>query len=423
MEKDFKNKKIGIWGFGIVGKSALSFFESKGAQISIFDQRNLDNFELALIKNHNAQLIQSSYLPQFLEVNDYIFPSPGIDLTPYKDYNEKWLNEVDLFFQQCTQKVIAVTGSVGKTTTVHMITYLINALGKRAIAAGNIGTGMLDILLDQTQYDYIVLELSSFQLEYAEKCAPHVAVITNIFPNHLDRHKTFDAYCNAKIRIAQGQNEQNIFIAPIESTEYLLPMSTHQIKKWIFPEPETFNINDTLSDVETPKIRNKELITTVIESIELPTNQLEQLLHAHTPLEHRMEFVGTFNKISFYNDSKATIMESTLSALDLINKKPILLLGGLSKGVDRSVYFPQLKGRVKKIVCFGKEASQLALFCKNNSIETTAYKTLEDAFSQSISCAVPFDTILLSPGGSSYDLFKDYQQRGTIFKQLIKNLP
>ena len=419
MEKDFKNKKIGIWGFGVVGKSALSFFQSKGANISVFDKRELDPFELSLLRNHKVQLIQPDYLTQFLEINDYIFPSPGIDLAPFIDFQDKWLHEVDLFFQYCTQPVIAVTGSVGKTTTVDVITYLLNQLGKKAIACGNIGTGMFDSLPDQNLYDYIVLELSSFQLEHTTRCAPHIAVITNIFPNHLDRHKTIDEYCSAKGNIGTGQQTTDVFIAPLEVADVFLPMETHQIKKWILPSSSS-NLDkiDALSDASNSKIRNRELIQAVIESLNLPIETIDTLLTHYQPLEHRMEYVDTINGITFYNDSKATIMESTLSALNIAGRNTILLLGGLSKGIDRSVYIPHLISKTKKIICFGVEAELLAQWCRQNNLNTLIAKTLEEAFELSIQHATQEDTILLSPGGSSYDLFKDYQQSGTLFKKL-----
>ncbi len=426
MEKDFKNKKIGIWGFGVVGKSAMSFLYGQGAKLSILDKRPLDPFEKKLLDTHTISSVGQEFLPSFLEMNDYILPSPGIDLSAYSLYAHKWITELDLFFSFYKKPVIAITGSIGKTTTVHVITHLLNALGKKTIACGNIGTGMLDAIAQQDQYDYCVLELSSFQLEYARLCKPHIALITNIFPNHLDRHQDFNEYVAIKSKIASQQDENDALIAPLELAPLLMPLSTYQTKKWIVscPEEKEDRIM-ALSDIDVQKPRGWELIVSVFQHLSLPTDDLETHLSSLSSLEHRMEYLGCKNNISFYNDSKATIMESTLSALDLLAQKkvstllPVLFLGGLSKGVNRLPFIATLKNKVSTVFCFGAEAQQLNQWCIKNKLQSSAHQTLEDAFKAYAKQARAGDSVLFSPGGSSYDLFKDYQERGATFKKLV----
>ncbi len=166
-------------------------------------------------------------LTNFLEYNDYIIASPGIDLRPYQSYEHKFVTEIDLFCQDWQKPLITITGTVGKTSTTHLLSELLKLAGLRVATGGNIGTGMLDLLNEQTSSDCAVLELSSFQLEYAQHCTPDLAIITNIYPNHLDRHGTYDEYTRAKLRSIQLQTPQQKTLIPLslyETVADILPM-------------------------------------------------------------------------------------------------------------------------------------------------------------------------------------------------------
>ena len=259
--------KIGIWGFGVVGKSILSFLTSlpnKEYQISILEQRSLTPLEQELIKGHNALLVDQKFLHQFLEMNDYIIASPGVDLTPYKDFQEKWITELDLFSAVNKTPVIAVTGSVGKTSIVTLLTGLLNAFNKRACAIGNIGTPMLDLLTDATNntYDFFVMELSSFQLEHAKYFKPNIAIITNLIANHLDRHKTLENYLIAKGSLLKNQTEENIAIIPMEFMDAFWSFIGQQKVIWV-GQNSFDDITKLLSDISCSQ--NWNLILTVLE--------------------------------------------------------------------------------------------------------------------------------------------------------------
>src|SRR5579885_1682266 len=161
---DFSHKKIGIWGFGIVGKAALPYLASAQAHITVMDKRSLSAEELNQLTTHNAQFITQDHIHQFLSEHDLILPSPGIDLRPYTQWNHKWIGELDIFYTFWKKPIIAITGTVGKTTTTHILAHVLSKAGKKVALGGNIGTGMLN-LLKQTDADYAVLEISSFQLE------------------------------------------------------------------------------------------------------------------------------------------------------------------------------------------------------------------------------------------------------------------
>ena len=196
-----QKKKIGIWGLGIVGTSAIKYFHQRGSLIELLDQRTPTCEEQEFLKAHAATWFNYADLPAFLERNDCILPSCGIDLRPYAQYQHKWLSELDLFAAECNAPIIAITGSVGKTTVTHLLSHVLSAQGKKVFTGGNIGVGLLESIDEANKADYVVIEVSSFQLERCTTFTPDFAICTNIFANHLDRHGSFDNYMQAKMKI------------------------------------------------------------------------------------------------------------------------------------------------------------------------------------------------------------------------------
>lgn len=445
-------KKIGIWGFGVVGKSALSYFNTKkNNTIMIMDARDLTENEVKEIEHCRAQFIRQDHCKKFLEENDIILTSPGIDISNYKKYNHKFITELDLFTQENNKKIIAITGTIGKTSVTHLISQILQK-HKKIATGGNIGTAMLD-LLKLDAHD-IVLEVSSFQLERCATFAPDLAIWTNLYPNHLDRHKTMEEYFNAKYTLLNYQHENQQALVPLELAQPIIhrhhntqkkkgilnfftsqkPCS-HTFKK--LPEKSTlFWIeNDTLMHYDNNNI--KELLN--IKNIPLTTFQTNWLiigaalhllsfplhkigLEQHETLEHRLEKIPYNQMVEIYNDSKSTIMESTHAAVDKLHgKKIILLLGGLSKGVIRKDAILKLRNKVEHVICFGKESQQLHEYAQLACIPSSAYNNLDDAVKEALKKSYEKNTTLLfSPGGSSYDLFKNYEERGSYFKKLIQ---
>lgn len=417
MLKKIQNKKIGIWGFGSVGKSVLSFVSPFNCHISVLDSRALDPYETLLLQGHNASFVAEDFLPQFLEMNDFIIPSPGIDISKLMEteLHKKIITELDLFYAFNTTPTIAITGSAGKTTTVHLLTHILNKLGKKTRAAGNIGLPMLDTIADKNKYDYSVLELSSFQLEHIQTFRPHYAAFLNIFPNHLDRHAGTAEYLAAKAKLFAFQNNDDWAFIPLEYADLLWEAVTHQKINWIGPDAY-HDIIKELSDITCSN--NLQIICALIETLNLPTENLKKQCSDYILPPDRIEFLGTHKGISFYNDSKATIPESTIAAVQKFNK-PLLFLGGLSKGVDRIHLLKEIQNNVKEVICFGVEAEELYKKCTLLSIPASNHPTLDAAFLHAVQCAESGDVLLLSPAGSSYDLFKNYHERGNFFKKLV----
>ncbi len=436
------SKKIGIWGLGISGQKLLKFLAGTSTQpIAILEKKEILASHTAILQEYPHECyVDTTQRPVFFKTCDIIIPSPGIALENTELETGKICTELDLFALYNQKTTIGITGSLGKTSITTLLAQLLDTNTHHTIAGGNIGNGIIETI--STNADYLVLELSSFQLEYIQHFAPDIAVITNIYENHLDRHKTLENYMHAKLNIIRNQKTGQFAIMPAslaEKYQFQLPGNSTLVV-WgesvgavpsavihvyadsngsiILKHQNTKKVLLTAAQVPTISFaQNWIIITAVLYCL----NKLECLAQSnamHIP-EHRMEVLKMHGEIRYINDSKSTVMQATCAALDQCNKKStILLLGGLSKGVDRTLYIPQLKG-VFHIACFGHEADTLHGSCQTCNIPSSQHSTLEEALLQATKLAQAGMTILFSPGGSSYDLFSNYQSRGEHFKRLV----
>ncbi len=417
----YAGKKVGIWGFGKTGQSVLTFVAPHAERVMVFEVAPLTPEQQALLKKHNALVVPPSCLEQFLEANDIIIPSPGVDLHPHTQWAEKWIGELDIFADHVTTKTVAITGSAGKTSTVTLLTELFNRCGVRAISGGNIGVPLLDLVKDQEKYDVIVLELSSFQLELSHSFAPSIAAVTNLFPNHLDRHGDLADYAHAKGQIFAHQQENDWAIIPFAFLEAFIPYTAHQKVLWLSDDAYEEYLSPELGLVTF--LQNWRLIFAILERFSIePETVLKQCTGLHIP-HHRFEKVATYEGVTYYNDSKATIAESLLQSVNQLQQQPVILfLGGLSKGVDRAPAINQLPHNITHVLCFGKEADTIMSLCKTAGFTASSYTTLEDAWHACTRLTHTGDAVLFSPAGASYDLFKNYEERGDTFKRLVHSL-
>ncbi len=466
----YAKKTIGIWGFGIVGRAALPYFSGQGAdKIIILDKKNPNLADLHLIEHYQAQWILQENTVQtelFLKTCDIILPSPGIDTHLFSHHSDRFISEADIFRSEFNATIIAITGSLGKTTTAALLTSLLtHHISKTPVClGGNIGTGMLELLGIGAPASHAVLELSSFQLEYTRAFSPELAIITNLYPNHLDRHGSMEAYALAKSNIFAQQKPDQQLILPIDLVKNkAVKIDEHKGKLNIvsLKKPEVdvqremnyatyfyLENNSIKKKCTNQKVENivniKELpditfpqnwltitaaLTCLNISLDIPwiQDQKEKLLRPPQidPIKvvtqrHRLE-KRTISGIDFYNDSKSTVMEATLAALEKLQGKPtILLLGGISKGVNRSGMIKLLEKKAELVVCFGAEANNLHQLCRENNILSYATTTLTEATALAIKHARTGWQILLSPGGASFDLFTNHQERGDVFFKLIE---
>lgn len=411
-------KKIGVWGYGIGGKALVVFLRARGAQVLVYDKR-----ELIVSEKHELEKIGGLLcvqLEEFFVQSDVVIPSAGIDLGAYKNIFHKFLSELDFFALFFKKPIIAITGTLGKTTVTTMLSKMLERAGKHVLVGGNIGVGLCSLIDKQEEADYAVLEVSSFQLEHCNIFVPTVAVWTNFFANHLDRHATVDEYFEAKTQIVKRQTGTMISVVPADLLEKIKISALYNhtwvsVPSEIAPEFNAFIAHQ-------PGIRaNWHVVAQTLFAMGISLDVLQkEFLCA---IEHRIEFVREFNHVLFYNDSKSTVIDATRAALERFDaQKIILLLGGLSKGVDREPFVRELVGRVKFVICFGKESPQLADWCFKYAICHKQAPDLAQAVKIGYTYSMPGDVVLLSPAGSSFDLFSNYQERGVVFKRLVYEL-
>ena len=468
---------VGIWGYGLAGKAALNYFYAKERfrHILILDRKKLeahsvyDVVGLQAIQDLKLELLHDDpvLIDYFLTTCDMIAVSQGVDISGYTAYADMFVYEADIFGANTDVCLIGITGSFGKTTIAGILYNILNH-HTPTLLAGNIGIAMLELLANgiASPTTQGVLELSSFQLERIRSFAPKLAVITNLYPNHIDRHGSQEHYAKAKLKIIEYQQSDDACIISLDMLKQsevctalknykgqLIIVHDQEIDRqaislfsyatylyihdgWIIKNYKGV-INKLCAIDALPTISyhmNWLIILASLDylniaySVEWINAQGQKLLEISeypqlkTIAHHRLEKISK-KTITFYNDSKATVMESTLAAVDKLQpQKIILLLGGLSKGVDRAAYIQKLVGKVHSVICFGHEAAALCQMCANNNIKAYQCLSLQEAFALSVQQAATASTILLSPGGSSYDLFKDYKHRGETFKELIEAL-
>jgi len=447
-------QKIGIWGLGIVGKATLEYFIPYKNTLSVMDKQFPNNQNKEFLNKNNITFYHENDLSSFFAKNDLVLASPGINHPTLQKYKHKLISELDLFENNYKKLKIAITGTVGKTTITTILGELLNKSMNISIG-GNIGTGMLSLVNQQQNNDGALLELSSFQLIQSKKFAPDLAILTNFHPNHLDWHASEKEYFLAKTNIFNKQNNNQKALFPLNLITKLIPFykptsnwhffttnkkecnrykneikqyaqtvfyrENNQFLKW--ENNRTTPLLDTQTIPEISFIENWLIICAALHLLKQKIDaKLLNSVNVKIP-EHRLEKVTQYNGIDIYNDSKATTIQSTQAAINKLKKRPIvLILGGIDKGVDRTDFIKDLDDAIKLIICFGTEKEKLASICKKYNKNYYAYNSLEQAVKTSLQNATTNDQILFSPSGASFDQFKNYEERGSCFKKLVKNL-
>lgn len=436
-------KTLGIWGLGVVGQSVVRYCINHSIPFTILNNNPLSDQQKTFLADHQLTCVtNTSDITHFLAAHETILVSAGIDLRPYREYAHKCIGELDFFAQYWHKKIVAITGTVGKTTITHLLGSFLQSQGVKAAIAGNIGVGLCDLLDNQDAYDIAILEVSSFQLELAHTFAADLAIWTNFYPNHLDRHTSLDEYFHAKEKILTLQRSGQLALIPhalkhtvsknIPSNIYYFSDKTAQdIPPLFYEGSSSDSVNHNFWGERYASIMLQSAPASIIFENWIIIAGALCLLGNENMLEkaaefiktaprppHRVEYVCTKNGRLFYNDSKGTTPIATRAALDqLKNYKIILLLGGVSKGIDRTPFLRELPAHVQHVVFFGKEAQPLADACTHTSY--SVHQTLEDAVEHAYKKSAPGDIILLSPAGASFDLFSSYVERGNQFKEIV----
>ena len=343
----------------------------------------------------------------------------------------------------CKAPIIAVTGTNGKTTTTSLIGHIFKTAGFKTIVAGNIGAPFSDFVLDADEGSIVVLEVSSFQLDHIENFKPKVAVLLNITPDHLDRYDSFGDYILSKFRIFKNQKEDDFavynyddeIVQPyVESLNVIkLPFSVRdKLSCGGFIEDGYITLNfknkkERILKMNNLRIRgihnvyNSLAAALAARAMEVKDEIIRESLQSFEGVEHRLEFVREINGVKFINDSKATNVNSLWYALESFDEPIILIAGGRDKGNDYSKVYDLVKRKVKLIIAIGESKNKIYNEFKNltNVIEVDS---MEEAVKKAYENSAPGDVVLLSPACASFDMFRDYEHRGEVFKKLVNEL-
>ncbi len=439
-------KKVLVLGLARSGMAATRLLCKLNATVTVNEGRTLNQLrEQEELKQLNVEIIDGGHPIELFERDfDFVVKNPGIKYTmPFirrlQERNIPIYTEIELAFQVAKpQHYIAITGTNGKTTTATLTYHILKKEHPNTYLAGNIGIPLCDIVLNhqlmESNWNYIVLEMSNFQLLNIDQFRPEISVITNLTPDHLDYMETVEDYYISKTKIYQNQTSNDYFILnqddqtiqtyvqqyPTKATKIpfsldnlsLACIQNHHI---LYKGEKVYDLNN-LKIVGKHNVQNVMIALCIAKCLNIPNSTIRDALDHFYGVEHRVEFVREINGIKFYNDSKATNVDSTLVAIDAFTSPIILLLGGFDKGLDLSRL--KKKNNIKAIVCFGEAGKRFSKELHSPYYE----KELKDAIIKSYALANEGDIILLSPSTSSFDQFDSYEQRGRYFKKIVNTI-
>lgn len=436
--KYLEDKEILILGFGIDGKSTYKFLRKHfpEKQLVICDMK--ENFEEELREDKFAKCIHNNEYLNCVDDFDLIFKTPGIsfkdiDITKFED---KLTSQIELVFEYINVYTIGITGTKGKSTTSSLMNAVLQKNGKNSMLLGNIGVPLFDRLDEFEDDTILVIELSSHALQYIKK-SPNIAILLNVFEEHLDHYKSYNEYIEAKYNIFKFQNSDDyalynidnevIASKEIDTNAKRIAISMKEKVSDIYIEGNKIYYKDKLIYVDDEKrhilgnhnLNNIMFVLMVSCIMNLDTELTKQAIDDFMPLEHRMEFVGKFDGVDYYNDSIATIPQSTINAIETLKNVNTILVGGKDRGVDLTELIEYLNNsNIENVICLPKTGEYIApkMIGKNVFL----VENLEQAVKIAKEKTKKNTICLLSPAASSYGYFKNFEERGRIYKELVK---
>ncbi len=445
---DFRGKKVAVVGLGKSGLAACRLLRKKGAELFVSEAMENDSLrkEAEALRAEGVFVELGGHTRETIKGKDFVVMSPGVSpqAPPFQWAREEGipvLSEIELGYLFCKGKIIAVTGSNGKSTTVSLIGKMLEEGGKRAWVCGNIGNPFCDFVEGISPEDWVVLEVSSFQLEECHRFRPHIAVVLNVSPNHLDRHPSLGDYITAKSRIFQSQGEDDYAILNAEDAvvrgfgknRLSRRRSFSRIGKvegvylkhrdLFLREGEKEKKICTLENFRLPGAHNEENALAAVLAAHLAgvfPEAIQKALDTFEGLPHRLEYVTEIRGVRFVNDSKSTTVFSTLRALEACSSPIFLIVGGRGKNEDFHAFKGPLLNKVKRFILIGEAKEKIrAVLTKR---QTFFSSTLEEAVRLAFQEAKEEETVLLSPMCASFDMFHDFEERGDFFKRIVGGL-
>jgi len=454
---EFASKRVTVMGLGRFGGGigVTRWLAEQGARVTVTDLADADGLAESLrqldglaLELHLGGHREADFVGTDLVVASPAVPKDSPLLQLARDSGVPVTSEMNLFFQRCPGRIVGVTGSAGKSTTTAMIETVLGATidGAKVWVGGNIGRSLLSELAAMGPDDLVVLELSSFQLEDLGELrrSPQIAVITSLFANHLDRHKTMQAYVGAKLNIARFQDPSRDHVLIYDADEQLAA-AVGRLKGglagvWRYgvgPDGRCrVSRDEEVVDLPTPSLpvpgrhnlANAAAAMAVGRLVGVDPAEAARRLAGFEPLPHRLEPVGVVDGVRYYNDSKSTTPEATMVALAAFDGPLVVLVGGYDKGVGFEQLGHELARRARAVVCYGATGPKIATAVRAAGRGVGSQKTevieadgFEAAVSAARGVAEAGDVVLLSPGCASYDMFANYEQRGQQFRQIVES--
>lgn len=439
-----KGKKISVIGIGISNRPLIKYLVSLGALVTAYDKKTKEQLgDIAQeLENMGVKLsLGDNYLDGLS--GDIIFKTPGMrydnpNLLKAKENGSIITSEMEVFFEICPATIIAITGSDGKTTTTTLIHTMLTEAGYTAHLGGNIGTPLMTKAEEMKTTDYAVLELSSFQLHTMKK-SPHIAVITNITPNHLDWHKDFAEYIDAKKNIARYLDKNDILVTNKnnEETKKIGESVTCECRFFSSSDDATVSLKDGViyykdepvlktEDIKIPGHHNVENYMTAIGAVYdiVGKDVVQKVAREFGGVPHRIELVRTIEGVRYYNSSIDSSPNRTINTLNVFSEPVVLIAGGKDKGIPYDEIGQPIKEHVKVLILIGATSKVISDAVKkvNGNIPTFYANTYEEAVKLARDNAVAGDVVLLSSASTSFDMFNNFEERGNLFKELVQKL-
>ncbi len=444
-EENVKGKNITVIGIGISNLPLIKYLVRLGANVKACDKRTEDELGDTYTELKNMNITFSLGKDYLTDIDaDIIFRTPGMRFdNPYllnaKDKGAKITSEMEVFLEICPSHIIAVTGSDGKTTTTTLIHKMMSEAGYKTWLGGNIGNPLLDMAKDMKKEDWVILELSSFQLHTMTK-SPEISVITNLSPNHLDYHKDYQEYIDAKkniylhrddaVLITNADNED--CVKNTKDFKGTFKTFSRHIEADSYLKNGTIMCGDTkvldTADIKIPGMHNVENYMAAILAVSrlVDKDVILKVAREFGGVEHRIELVRVLNGVRYYNSSIDSSPNRTINTLNVFSDKVIMISGGKDKGIPYDEIGPAILKNVKTLILIGATADKIeeALIKadKGHNVEVIRVSAYEEAVNSAKSRATEGDVVLLSPASTSFDMFKNFEERGRLFKKLVNEL-
>lgn len=437
-------KRIVVLGAGISGVGAAVLAKKKGFEVFVSDKGKITEDNKKVLLNNEIDWEENNHTFDKILNADEVIKSPGIPdsvelIQNLKNAKTPLISEVEFAFRYTKAKIAAITGSNGKTTTTLLLGHVLKNAGYDVLVAGNVGVGFA-LSISERDYDYIVLELSSFQLDGIKNFRSDVAILLNITADHLDRYDyRLENYSASKFKITENQQEQDFLVynaddeivKEIKTKAKKLPISFINKQKeggFLNKNELIIKLNNNTMTMQELALQGKHNIFNSMAAamaarvFEVKDSVIRQSMIDFQNVEHRLEYVLTVHGIDFINDSKATNVNACWFALESMTKGVVWIVGGVDKGNDYSELAEMVDEKVKAIICLGENNQNIIDAFKDKVDTIVQASTMSEAVNQSYSLANKGETVLLSPACASFDLFANYEDRGVQFKKSARTL-